>query len=213
MKLYFSPLACSLATRICLYEAHAAVSFEQVDLETKLTSAGHDYRAVSPLGLVPVLELDDGRRLSENAAVLQYVARRFPAAALAPTDPEEMTELQQWLSFIGSELHKALFAPLLLKDGSPEARRFALSLAGPRLDWLARQLTDRAYLLPRFTVADAYAFVVLNWSQATPIDLTVWPALLAYVARIQTRPSVARALEEELRLYRARPVIGGVTQK
>src|SRR6185369_10692766 len=105
MKLYFSPLACSLATRIALYEAGADATFEEVDPKTKLTTSGRDFRQVNALGLVPTLELTDGDVLTENAAILQYVARAHPDARLAPTDARALAQLQQWLCFIGTELH------------------------------------------------------------------------------------------------------------
>lgn len=201
MKLYFSPLACSLATRISLYEAGADVTFERVDGKTKRTERGRNYLDVSPLGLVPSLELDDGRLLTESSALLQYVARRFPHAKLTPTDERGTAELQQWLSFIGSELHKSL-TPLMVDDAGPDAKRYALGLTGPRLAWVARHLAEREYLLGEFSVADPYLFAVLNWTQVTPVDLKAWPSLLAFQARMASRPSVARALAEEVELYR-----------
>jgi glutathione S-transferase len=202
MKLYFSPLACSLAARIALYEAGADASFEEVDTLHQLTASGRDYRQIHGLGLVPVLELPNGERLSENAAILQYVARTHAEAELAPTDPLGIARLQQWLCFIGTELHKALFSPLLSKRAGSDARSYALGLAESRLSWVARHLEDREFLLDRFTVADGYLFTILNWSQATPVDLKPWPALLDYQARLRKRPHVERAFKEELALYR-----------
>lgn len=201
MKLYFSPLACSMAARIALYEAGAAAEFEHVD-RTKRTSGGQDFRLVHGLGLVPALELADGFLITENAAVLQYIARVFPAAGLAPSDPKGLARLQQWLCFIGTELHKALFIPLLERQAAAGAKEHALSKAQSRLSYLAEQLGERAYLLDQFSVADAYLFTILNWTSATPVDLTPWPTLVAYHARLRERPSVARALQEELELYR-----------
>jgi len=205
MKLYFSPLACSLATRIVLYEAGAAATFERVDLRTKLDSSGRDFRRVHPLGLVPTLELANGTFLRENAAVLQHVARAYPEARLAPTEPASLAELQQWLSFIGSELHKALFIPLLDAQAPTPVKAYALDKADGRLGWLADELRDREFLLARFSVADAYLFTVLNWSTAAPVDLSRWPALASYQARLGQRPSIARALGEERAMYRAEP--------
>jgi glutathione S-transferase len=201
MKLYFSPLACSLATRIALYEAGADVTFVEVDPRTKKTESGQDFRAIHALGLVPVLETDDGQIFTENAAVLQLVAERFPRAELAPRDPQGRTRLQQWLSFIGSELHKALFVPLLDKLALAEAKTYALSKADSRLGWVAAELGDREFLLERFSVADAYLYAVLNWSAVTPVDLGRWPAIRAYHARLFERPSIARAFSEEQELY------------
>src|SRR5215475_4406202 len=109
MDLYFSPLACSMASRVALYEAGAAANFIEVDSKTKLTLDGADYRAVNPLGLVPALRTDDGTVLLENAAILQFIADQHAAARLAPRAGLPRAQLQQWLSFVGTELHKALF--------------------------------------------------------------------------------------------------------
>jgi glutathione S-transferase len=202
MKLYFSPLACSLATRIALYEAGADATFEEIDSRTKISVSGRNLKDVHPLGLVPTLELDDGEVLSENAAVLQHVARSYPEAQLAPTDAPGLRRLQQLLCFIGTELHKSLFTPLMAKRVGPDVKSYALSLAESRLGWLEAQLRGREFLLDRFSVADAYLFTILNWAMVTPVDLKPWPALSAYQARLRERPSVARAFQEELALYR-----------
>ena len=128
MDLYFSPLACSLATRIALYEAGAEANYLEVDPKTKVVQKdGSDFRAVNPLGLVPTLRTDDGTVLTENAAILQYVADRFPNAGISAASAWERSRLHQWLCFIGTELHKALFVPLLDKTAPPEAKTYALS--------------------------------------------------------------------------------------
>ena len=196
MELYFSPLACSLATRIALYESGKPAKFVEVDPKTKRTlEDGADYLAVYPLGLVPVLRTDAGDLLTENAAILQYVG---------PAPNENRERLHQWLCFVGTELHKGVFAPVFDKKASPEVKAWALSKVGSRLDWLASHLEGREFLLDEFSVADAYLFTVLNWTLAVPqIDLKKWPALDAYVSRLRKRPSIARAFEEELPLYRA----------
>ncbi len=201
MKLYFSPLACSLATRIALYEAGAEASYVEVNLKTSRTEEGADFRAIHPLGLVPALEIEGGEILTENAAVLQLVAERFPEAELAPRDPLGRARLQQWLCFIGTELHKAIYLPLLDEAAPAEVKAYALARADARLGWVARRLEGREFLLDRFSVADAYLFTVLNWSQVTPVDLKTWPALAAYHARLLARPSVARAVAEERARY------------
>src|SRR3954463_12055501 len=120
MQLYFSPLACSMGARIALYEANAAATYTEVDAHTKRTDAGDDFFAVNPLGLVPAIRTDSGDVLTENAAVLQYIAEQFPDAALAPKSGLARAKLQQWLCFIGTELHKATFIPLFDKS-TPEA--------------------------------------------------------------------------------------------
>jgi glutathione S-transferase len=201
MDLYFSPLACSMATRITLYEAGADARFVQVDGKTKRTRDGADYLAINPLGMVPALRTDDGHVLTENAAILQYVADRLPAAGLSPPDGMDRARLQQWLSFIGTELHKALFVPLLDRK-APDAMKAHVQEKGEsRLAYLDRYLAGREYVLDRFSVADAYLFTVLNWNIATPVDLARWPAVKSYYTRMRERPSIARALAEEKALY------------
>jgi glutathione S-transferase len=201
MQLYFSPMACSMATRISLYEAGADATYTEVDPKTKLTVDGADFREVNPLGLVPTLRTDDGDILTENAAILQYVASRLPDAHLAPTGGREQARLQQWLCFIGTELHKGLFSPLLDPKAPEAAKAYALEKGQSRLAYLEKHLTGREYLLDSFSIADAYLVVVLGWTVVTPIDLKSWPALSAYVARVRARPSVARAMSEERAMY------------
>jgi glutathione S-transferase len=202
MKLYFSPLACSLATRIALYEAGAAAEFVEVDPKTKqILPDGGDYRAIYELGLVPALALEDGTLLTENAAILQYVAERYPEAQLAPRDALGRALLQQWLCFIGTELHKALYVPLLRRELPAAVHAHALDKAPSRLAWLARRLEAADHLLDSFSVADAYLVSILNWSTVTPVDLAPYPAIGAYLKRMYARPAVARAISEEKRLY------------
>jgi glutathione S-transferase len=202
MNLYFAPLACSMASRIALYEAGAAATFTRVDTKAKQTETGADFFAVNPMGQVPTLALDDGSVLTENAAVLQYLADRFPEAELAPAaGSPERYRLQQWLNFVSTELHKATFAPLLDRQSPDGAKAYAKTKAGLRFDVLNRHLSGRQYLLERYSVADMYLFTVLNWGQATQIDLSQWPAIRAFYERVRARPAVARALSEEAGLY------------
>jgi glutathione S-transferase len=135
--------------------------------------------------------------------VLQHVANAHPEAGLAPTDVRGRERLQQWLCFIGTELHKLVFAPLLDASAPAGAREYALSKVAVRFDLLSRHLEGRDFLLERFSVADAYLVTVLSWAVATPIELGSWPVLAAYVARLRKRPSVAKALAIELPLYQA----------
>jgi len=210
MKLYFSPMACSLSARIALHEAEAldpsfqAVEFVEVDTRAQRASDGADYRSIHGLGLVPALALPSGEVLTENAAVLQYIAEAFPRARLIPSDPSGRARVRQWLSFIGTELHKSVYVPLLDRTAPESVKAYALAKAGPRFGWLAEQLGEREFLLADFSVADAYLSTVLNWSSVTALRLERWPVLEAYLKRLQARPSIARALGEELGLYRAR---------
>ena len=142
MELYFSPMSSSLAARAALYEASADVRFIEVDRKTKRCSDGTDLRAIFPLALVPLLRLDDGRLLSENVAILQYIADRLPTAGLAPSSG---LHLQQWLSFIATEMHKAIFAPLLDANAPDGTRTHILKKFEPRLQYLNDHLTGREY--------------------------------------------------------------------
>lgn len=204
MELYFYPLACSLASRIALYEAAVPARFVEVDPKSKRTLDGNaSFFDIHPLGLVPVLRTDAGEILSENAAVLQHIAEAYPAAQLAPAGGLERSRLHEWLCFIGTELHKGLFVPLLDERASDAAKQYALERYRPRMDYLERRLAGREFLLERFSVADAYLFVVLSWSVVTPIKLASYPALQAYHERLRKRPSFARAVSEELALFQA----------
>lgn len=196
MKLYFSPLACSLASRIVAYDAGIPLDLVEVGPLTKRTPDGTDYRTIHPLGLVPALALDSGEVITENTAILQYLG-----AADAPTEPLGRARLQQWLNFISTELHKAVFVPLLDKHAPEAVKQYALGKADARLGHLAAHLAGRDHLLDRFSVADAYLVAVLNWAQVTPVALAKWPSLVAYLAWVKQRPSVARALAEELPMY------------
>jgi glutathione S-transferase len=205
MDLYFSPLACSMATRIALYEAGADATYIEVDPKTKLVQGdGSDFRKVNPLGLVPTLRTDDGVVLTENAAILQYVADHFPKAGIAAEPGIDRSKLHQWLCFIGTELHKGLFVPLLDKKAAPEVKSYVLEKNLSRLDYLETYLKRRDYLLDHFSVADAYLVTVINWTMATPpVELAKWPVVKAYYERLRARPSIAKAITEEFELYKA----------
>jgi glutathione S-transferase len=207
MELFFSPLACSMSGRIALAEAGVDVKLTEVDPHTKrVLATGEDYRQINPLGYVPALRLDDGTVLAENAAILQYIADAYPEARLAPPESDRIAraKLRQWLSFIGTELHKGLMTPLLGRDTPPEVKAWVLSKYLSRLAYLDRRLAGREFLLDRFSVADAYLATVLNWTQATPeIDVAAYPNVKAYLERMRQRPSVTAALGLEVPLFRA----------
>jgi glutathione S-transferase len=202
MDLYFSPLACSLASRITLYEAGAEAKFNRVDTRTQKLEGGADYRLINPKGMVPALKTDDGAVLTENAAILQYLADRYPQAKLAPSGFDRY-RLQQWLSFIGSELHKFVFTPLLSPTADDAAKARAREAGAERFAYLDAHLEDREWLLDDFSVADAYLAAVLNWAQFVKFDLAPYPNVAAYRDRLRARPSVARAMGEEFALFQA----------
>jgi len=201
MNLYFAPLACSLATRIALYEAGAEAQYTCVDTHAHRLPDGTDYFRIAPMGQVPLLETDEGMRLVENSAVLQYVAERYPQAQLAPAAGPERARLQQWLGFIGTELHKAIFVPLLDAKAPAEVKAYARGKVGLRMGALQTHLAGREFLLDRFSVADAYLTTVLNWAAYSGVDLKAWPAVFEYHQRQLKRPSIARAVGEEYALY------------
>lgn len=204
MDLYFSPLACSMATRISLYEAGGTAHYIEVDPKSKKTFDGGNFFAINPLGLVPVIRTDEGELVTENAAILQYVADRHEAAALAPEVGMARTRLQQWLCFIGTELHKGLFIPLFDQKAPDGTRQHTINKYASRLKYLNDRLSGRQYLLDRFTVADAYLYTILNWTVPTEVDLAPYPAIKNYHASLLSRPSIAKAFNEEMALYKAR---------
>ncbi|MEO8444151.1 MAG: glutathione transferase GstA [Gammaproteobacteria bacterium] len=198
MKLYFSPGACSLACHITLFEAGLPFTGDKVDMRSRQTSDGRDFRAINPNGYVPALELDDGEVLSEGQAILQYLADRKPAAELAPP-PGTMPRyrLIEWLSFISSELHKG-FGPLLRPGGPEDAKAAVRDRLSQRLAHVANHLASRQYLVgEHFTVADAYLYTILTWTRIAGIDLAAWPVLVAYRDRVQQRPAVQAARQAE----------------
>ena len=203
LRLYFAPLACSLASRIVCYEAGLDVEYVQVDTALQRVVGGADFKAVNPLGQVPVLDLGNDLRLTENTAVLQWLADHVPSAGLVPRDGFARARVQQWLGFIGTELHKAVFVPLLGKAVGAPVKDDARGKVALRLGFVERHLVDHDFLVDRFTIADAYLFTVLNWAAATAIDLAAWPATRAHHLRILERPQVARAFGDEFALWKA----------
>jgi len=198
MKLYFSPGACSMSPHIALREAGLGFDMVRVDLSTKQTAGGADFKAINPKGYVPVLELDDGSVLTEGPAIVQYIADQAPASKLTPaagTLPRY--RLMEWLNYITSELHKG-FSPLFNAKASDEVKAFARDALMQRFDYLSTQLQGKTYLMGEtFTVADGYLFTVLGWTKPTQIALSKWPVLSAYVERIAARPAVRETMRAE----------------
>jgi glutathione S-transferase len=207
MKLYYAPGACSLSPHIAVLEAGLKVTLVKVDTKSHKTEDGGDYYAVNPKGYVPLLELDDGDRLTEGPAVVQYIADRNPASRLAPAAGTlERYHLQEWLNFITAELHKQ-FSPLFQPTTPAEYKETVKENIGKRFDWVAEQLKGRDYLMgDTFTVADAYLFTMLTWTKRVGIDLTRWPTLTAYQARVAARPKVREAMIAEGLIKQDTPV-------
>jgi glutathione S-transferase len=203
MKLYFSPLSCSLAPRVVATEAGVDLDFILVDFYTKLLpDTGEDYRHQAPLGLVPMLRLDDGTKLTEVTAIVQYLADRNPAARLTPPwESRQRYELYEWLSFTATELHKKVLWPIFNRPASRESKEFARDAAPAVFDHLERRLAGRSYLLGEtFSVADAYAAWAMYLCPFAKLDLGERPALRAYTERVSSRPSVRDAIALELPL-------------
>ncbi len=198
MKLYYSPAACSLSPHIALYEA--GLKFEAVLASTKThqLADGTDYYTINPLGYVPLLELDDGTRLTEGPAIVQYIADQVPEKKLAPANGTlERYKLQSLLHFISTELHKN-FGPLFKPGTSPEAQQAAKDSLISRLKWVDEQLAGKQYLMgDHFTVADGYLFNVTNWAAFVKLDLSPYTNLLALRERVAARPAVQQAMKAE----------------
>jgi glutathione S-transferase len=198
MKLYYAPGACSLAPHIALREAGLAFTLEPVDLGAKKAKGGADYRAINAKGVVPALLLDDSEVLTEGAAILQYVADQAPGSGLAPpAGSRERYRLQEWLNYIATELHKG-FAPLF-KPNTPDAYKAVVKENLARqFAYLDGKLAGRTALTDApFTIADAYLFTILNWSNFLKIDLAPYPNVRAFMARVAARPKVKEALQAE----------------
>ncbi len=197
MKLYYAPGACSQAPHIALREAGLPFDLVKVDLAAKRTESGEDYKEINPKGGVPALGLEDGSVLTENAAILQYIADQTGGDLMPPLLSMKRYRLLEWLNFIATELHKG-FAPLwnpATPDAFKDATRKAL---GGKFNYLQEKIGDGPYLTGEtFTIADPYAFVVLNWAKIHDIDLSRWPGLAAYVARVAERPAVQETLRAE----------------
>jgi glutathione S-transferase len=198
MKLYYYPGACSMAAHIVLREAGIEFELDKVDLAVRTTASGEDYKQVNPKGYVPALRLDDGQVLTEDGVILQYLADLRPEAGLAPVmGSMERYRLMEWLNFIATEVHKtlgALFNPKI----TPEWKENQIALFGRRAEFLDRWLASHHHLMgDAFGIADAYLFTVVNWCNLFHIDLTGWPDLANYMARMAGRPAVQAAMKAE----------------
>lgn len=191
MKLYYAPGACSLASRISLHEAGLAAEFEKVDLRTKITEQGYDYKAINSKGYVPMLVLDDGTAITENVAILEFIADREPR--LGPGGPLRRTRLLEMLAYLSAELHVA-FKPLW-HGGSEADKAKAREAVAQRLGFVEEHIVELYLFGPRFTVADAYLFVLMRW--AKPFDVRLSAHLLGYFERVLERSTVRRAMAEE----------------
>jgi glutathione S-transferase len=198
MKLYYSPGACSLSPHIALLEAGLPYDLVKVDLKAKKLENGDDYLKVNPKGQVPALALDSGELVTEGPVIVQMIADKAAAKNLAPArDSAERYKLQEWLTYINSELHKnigPMFSPVLADD----AKAFFKDRATGKFKYVDGQLAGKDYLMGKqFTVADGYLFTMLRWADGMKFDLAGLSNLLAYKARVGARPMVQEALTKE----------------
>lgn len=199
MKLYYAPGACSLAPHIVLEEGGFTYESEAIDLRgNRMTSSGKDFSEINPKGYVPTLVLDDGQVLTEGPAINQYLADRVSEKKLAPPNGSmERYRLQEWLTFLGTELHKS-FSPLFNPAASDDWKKASMETLDRRLTYIAQQLGSKQFLVgDNFTIADAYLFTVLGWGQYVGLDIGKWPALKEYHSRIFMRPAVQATLKAE----------------
>lgn len=201
MKLYYAPGVCSMAAHITAAEAGIALDLVKVDIrsEPHRVEDGRDLKSVSPKGVVPILELEDGRMLTEGVAILIYLADRKPEARLMPAQGSfDRYRLHEWLTFISSELHKTFSPWLFHPEYGEQAAEVAKQRLHERFYLLDGYLADHDYLVgDRFTIADAYCFTIVNWSKGRGIDLAAWPNLAGYQSKIADRKSVWDTLAAE----------------
>lgn len=198
MKLFYSPGACSLSPHIALREAGLAFQAVKAPTKTHQLDDGTDYYSINPLGYVPLLELDDGTRLTEGPAIVQYIADQSPTKNLAPANGTlARYRLQSLLNFIGTELHKG-YSPLF-NPATPDAyKTIARDKLVSRYKWVDEQLAGKDYLTgEHFSVADGYLFTVTNWASKVGVDLSAYANVAAFMARVAARPAVQEALKAE----------------
>ncbi len=198
LTLYYSPGACSLSPHIALREAGLTFELEQVNTKEKKTKSGDDYLKINPKGYVPALKLDDGYVLTEGPAIVQYIADQRPRSNLAPEiGSPERYRLQEWLNFIGTEIHKN-FTPLFNPATPEDYKKIAKENLAKRFSFVDEKLKGHDYLTgSQFTVADGYLFTVTNWTNFVQIDLAPYPNLKAFQLRVAARPKVQDALKAE----------------
>ena len=198
MKLYYSPGACSLSPHIVAHELGTVLSIEKVDTKTKRTETGRDYWQITPKGYVPALELDNGEVLTEGPAIVQYLADQKGNTQLAPANGTlARARLQEMLNYITAEIHKT-YSPLFRDDTPEVTREERKAYLLRRYELIERTLEKQQWLLgEHFTVADAYLFTVTRWAGAVKLDLSGYPALLAFQDRVAKRPGVQAAMLSE----------------
>ena len=198
MKLYYSNGACSLSPHIVLRESGLPFELVRASTKTHALDDGTDYYTINPKGSVPLLELDNGERLTEGPAIVQYIADQAPDKNLAPANGTlARYRVQEWLNFITSELHKG-YSPLF-RPNTPDAYKpIAIDTLKKKYAYVDSKLEGKHYLMgEQFSVADAYLFTVTNWAGRVGLDLSEFKNVAAFMARMMARPSVQAAMKAE----------------
>lgn len=204
MKLFMSPGTCALNPHIVLHELGIPFEAEAVDIRAHKTQHGNDYYGVNPKGYVPALMLDDGQLLTEGPAITQYLADAHPEKNLVPKPGTlERARLNEWLTFIGTEIHKS-FWPFFALPLTDELKGIYHSILEGRFAHVAKQLEGKDYLLGKnFSVADSYLFVMMTWAKGVAPKAIAHPVLEQYFERVKARPGVSAALAAEEKLKAA----------
>jgi glutathione S-transferase len=198
MKLYYAPGACSLAPHIVAREAGIKIDLDQLNWADMKTASGENFLEVNPKGYIPTLRLDDGSLLTETGVLIQYLADQNPEAGLIPkAGTMERYRVMEAINFVSTELHKA-FGPLWNKDNTKEVHDAAKKQLAKRFDYLEKIFAKTPFITgDNFTVADAYLFTILNWTNFHAIDVSPWPKVKDFMARVSARPKVQEALKAE----------------
>jgi glutathione S-transferase len=207
MKLYYNPYGCSLAVMIAAAEARMPLELVFVDIlsDPHTLADGRDYSAINARNYVPLLEFESGERISEVAAILQVLADKEPNTGLAPAaGTSERVRLQEWLTFLGTELHKFYSPWLFHPEVGETAQGYARAKIASRYSLIDQHLAGRDYILDRFSVADAYLFVMTNWAAFAKTPLDAFPNLRAWFERMKARPAVMEALRLHSRMPAAK---------
>jgi glutathione S-transferase len=198
LTLYYAPAACSLAPHIVLRESGLPFVLKKVDTASHLTAEGGDYYAINPKGQVPLLEFDDGTRLSEGPVIAQFIADQVAATWLMPAaGTRERYRVMEWQNYVATELHKS-YTPLFADGLGAAAKKTLASRLRKKYEWVDTQLVDNAHLIgDAFTAADAYLFVVTRWAKFVGLELGDLPNLQAFMGRVSHRKAVHEAMRAE----------------
>lgn len=199
MKLYYLPGACPLATHIVLEWIGQPYEIEEVPRDQLKQPA---FLAKNPLGSVPVLE-DGDLTLTQSGAILEYLAERYPEAALMPDTPTRRAEVRRWLGICNADIHRTFgnifAAPAFIS--SSEGQQELIARTGEKLKTyfavIDRHLEGRQWLAGTRSIADPYLYVVMRWARAKQVDLGQFQNLQAFYQRMEADPAVQAALKAQ----------------